>query len=225
MSGRAMSSSVCLSRPRMDGVVGALEQPVLAVLRELEAGMPVVLAWAGRRAGRAGTTTDAVMSSSVCTLSAATKSCRSLNVRQAPFASQADAQVAADQLAAVVLELVPGRAVDDVDAEVLAPVVAPLRPVEALDDEDQRRGRGWGCVSSQALYSGVKSAEGREQLDHRAERALGRQDRPRRGRVVGARPARASRSRARRSPGPAPCPLRSRPRRSARRARRRPGSC
>ena len=58
------------------------------------------------------------MSSSIWTLSAATKSCRSLKVRQAPFSSQPDPQVAADQLAAVVLELVARRAVDDVDAEV-----------------------------------------------------------------------------------------------------------
>ena len=68
-----------------------------------------------------------------------------------------DAEVVGDQLPSLVLELVPGLAVDDVHAEVRHPVVAPLRPVEPLDDEDQRPDVV-GMLSSQALYSGVKSA-------------------------------------------------------------------
>ncbi len=155
------------------------------------------------------------MSSSICTLSAGTKSCRSLNVRHAPLLLAARRAGSCRRACRPsYLSSWPGRAVDDVDAEVAAPVVAPLGPVEALDDEDQR-----ADVVRDALEPGVVlrrevRGAGREQLDHGAERALGREDRAvgpvARGPGVSGRS-----SRVRRSPGPAPCPRRSLRRRTA----------
>ena len=91
----------------------------------------------------------------------------------------ADPEIIGDEPPPLVLELVSGRAVDDVDAEVAPPIGAPFRPVKALDDEDQ----GPDVVRN-ALEPGVVlrcelGGAGREQLDHRAERAIGRQERPR----------------------------------------------
>ena len=127
-----------LVQAAVDRVVGALEQPRLAVDRELVARRPA--GPGGSAPSRAaGTTTEAVMSSSVCTLSAATKSWRSLNVRQACERQQADAQVGADELAAERLQLVAGEAVDAVHAE-HARASRPMhsRRDEPLDDEDDR---------------------------------------------------------------------------------------
>src|SRR6185369_9668597 len=99
----------------------------------------------------------------------------------------ADAQVAADELASVVLELVTVDAVDDVDAEVVAPVVAPFLAVKTLDDEHDRadvvRDRFQPGVVLGRELGGVR----REELDDGAERAFGRKERARRSaRVAGA---------------------------------------
>ncbi len=64
----------------VDGVIGPLEQAVFAVDRELETGG--LRAWPEMASWQAGTTTEAVMSSSICTFTPAAKSWRSLKVRQ-----------------------------------------------------------------------------------------------------------------------------------------------
>ncbi len=160
----------------MDGVVGALEQPELAVLRQLEAGMPVVLAReadepARRHHHRGG---DVVLH---LDLVGGDEVLPQLVRPPGAVLLAADPEVVGDEPAALVLELVPGRAVDDVDAEMAAPIGAPLRPVEALDDEDQGP-----HVVGNALEPGVVlrrelGGAGREQLDHRAERAFGDSER------------------------------------------------
>jgi hypothetical protein len=94
------------------------------------------------------------------------------NVRHAPSASKADAQIRGDELAVVALQLVAGRAVDDVHAEMVAPVAAPFRLVIALHDEDEfldvLRHAGEPGVVFRRVIVFVR----RQQLDDRAERAF-----------------------------------------------------
>ena len=85
---------------------------------------------------------------------------------------ETDTQEIGHQLAAVKPQFVGRETVDRVDAEILPPVLAPLRAVEPLEHVDQlldvlRDGLEPGIV--------VRTEGGRrgEQLDHRAQRAVG----------------------------------------------------
>ena len=174
LSARAMSASVCLSSPRWTASSGRWNRRYSQLVDELEAGASArsaVFRYGAASRSRAGTTTEAEMSSSVWILAAAAKSWRTLNVRQALLGHQADAQVGADELAVAVLQLVAGEAVDHVHAEVAAPVVAPLRLVEPLDDEDDRVDVVGDRRQPGVVLVGVVRRR-RQQLDDAAQRAL-----------------------------------------------------
>ena len=169
----------------MNGVVGPLEEPELAVLRQLEARVPVIFARQSDQAlrGNHHRGGDVVLH---LHLVGRDEVLPQLVGPPGAVLLAADPEVVGDELAPLVFEFVAGGAVDDVDAEVLTPIIAPLGPVEALDHEDQR-----AHVVRNALEPGIVLGRelggvGREQLDHRAERALRRQDRPRRTAAVAA---------------------------------------
>ena len=98
-------------------------------------------------------------------------------MRHEPSRIEAHAQVIAHQFLVVELQLVAQEAVDPVDGEMLAPVVAPFRPVVALDGEDQLADGLRQLAQPVVVLVGVVGRR-REQLDHRAQRALRAQDRP-----------------------------------------------
>ena len=163
--------------PGVDRVVGALKEPELAVLGELEARVSVVLAREPDQPARLDhhgggdvvlhlhlVGRDEVLPQLVRPPGA---------VLLAP-----DPEIAGDQPPPLVLELVSGCAVDDVDAEVAAPIVTPLRPVEALDHEHQRADVVRNALQPGVVFRRELGGIGLEQLDDRAERPIGRQDGP-----------------------------------------------
>ena len=128
----------------MDRIVRTLEEPELAVLRQFEAGVTVILAGEADQPTREY---DHGGRDVVLHLHLVGRDKVLPQLVRAPCAIlfTANAEVAGDEPSTLVLELVPGRAVDDVNAESAAPIVAPLRPIEALDHEHAAPEHSSGC--------------------------------------------------------------------------------
>ena len=186
----------------VDRVVGPLEEAELAVLGELEARVAVVLSGeadepARRHDHRGG---DVVLH-----LHLVGRHEVLAELVGAPGAVLLAARRAGSCRPACgpsYLSSCPGAPLMMSTLKWLAPVVAPLRPVEALDDEDQRADVVRDALEPGVVLGRVFAGIGREQLDHRAERPLGREKRPGGPRPSAARARAASgrRSRGRRSP-------------------------
>ena len=157
----------------VDGVVGALEEPVLAVLDDLERG----LAGGGGEAGEALARDDDGGGDVVLHLDFLRGVEVFAQAEGAPGAvgAEADAQEVRFEFAGLQAQLVGGAAVDDVHLEVLAPFVAPLGLVEAFEDEneflDVRRDGGEPGV---VLVGEI--GRGREEFDDGAEGAARAED-------------------------------------------------
>ena len=126
----------------MHGVVGALEEPVLAVGDELVA------------VRRGSHFSDAVQLSPgnndrhadvVFRLDLLRRGKVLTKLVSAPavFTEQADSQIIADKFTAVVLQFVAGRAIDDVDGKQVSPVGVCVAVVKPLDNKYQRVNVAW----------------------------------------------------------------------------------
>ncbi len=162
-----------LVEARVDGVVRALEQAVLAVRHDLQA-VPVVL--------RRSATGDAFRrhhdggGDVVLHLHLFRGDVVLAQLEGAPLALavEADAQVGGDDVAAVQFQFVGRRAIDLVDRQVVAPGIAPLDAVETLDQENQRQDARRNRAQPGVVFVGVGRAR-RQQFDHRTEAAFGAQ--------------------------------------------------
>ena len=85
----------------------------------------------------AGTTTEAVMSSSSDNFSGGMKIFAQAERAPRAIFLKSDAQIIGNQFAIVAFQFVAGRAVDDIHAEMFAPIVAPFGLVKALHHEDE----------------------------------------------------------------------------------------
>jgi hypothetical protein len=149
-------------------VVGPLKQAKLAIVADLEAGVPVVLL---RQAEELVARHDHRSGDVVLHLHFVGRQKILAQLVRPPSAAriEAHAQIASDQLAPVVFELVAVHAVDHVDAEMVAPIVAPLLAVEALDDEHDRAHVVRNGFEPRVVLGRKIGRVRREQLDHRAE--------------------------------------------------------
>jgi len=157
----------------VDGFVGPLEQALLAVNDQLDAGLAAVGRKVGQQRGRHHHRGADV----VFHLHLLGRDEILAQLEDAPGAVllEADAQVGADQLAIIDLELVAGLAVDEVDREMAAPVRAPFGPAHALDDESHRQDAVGKTVQPGVVVVGEVGRR-RQHADHRAEAAIVAED-------------------------------------------------
>jgi len=159
----------------MDGIVGTLEEQLLAV-HHILAGQPALIAEAGRcllerRADGGGR--DVVLG-----LHLDRRAEVGAQAEQPPavVGQEPDAQLVDQDLLALQPHGVARASVHDADTEVAAPVGAPFGLVVALDGEQQLLDVRGDRAQEGVVLGGVLAARS-EQLDDRAERALRRQDR------------------------------------------------
>jgi len=88
---------------------------------------------------------------------------------------EAHPQVAGDQFAVPVFQLMAGVSVDHVDGEPLPPVVAPVRFIKAFDQEDELLDSRRNRFDERIVLVGIIVAR-RQELDHRAQRTLRTED-------------------------------------------------
>ena len=158
----------------MDGVIGPLEQAVFAVVNELHGEIAIPGIQARERRGRdddrgGDVVLEGDFRGGLKIFAQTKRPPRAIGI-------EAHAQVAGDELAVVAFEFIARRAVDEIHAERLAPVGAPFRFVEALHGEEQLLDVLRDRAQPRVVFGGVLLGAGREQLDHRAERALGTED-------------------------------------------------
>ena len=160
----------------MDGIVGPLEEPVFAILNELErrldGGSPKTGQSAARDDHGGG---DVVLQ---LNLERGVKILAEAEGAPRAVGAEADAQETGLDALALEAEFVGGRAVDDIDAEVGAPVVAPFRAVEAFHDEDQFLVVRRQIFQPAVVVVGIFRGGRREELDDGTERAFGTQQGP-----------------------------------------------
>src|SRR5665213_2332411 len=119
----------------MNGVVGTLKEPRLAIFDELDAlitvfGIEIVQAFARKNYGSSDIVFDLHFIGRVKIGPQLIDSVRTVGI-------VAHAEIVSQQLLVFELQLVTKEAVDTIDAKVLAPVIAPILLIVALDGDDE----------------------------------------------------------------------------------------